>query len=299
MPSEDPARLRALPDGPIHTHVTDGRTIIVQKAGSELHLLFDSEESCEIQSRLDLARPLDLVSTYTRACLLGLLWVPRPRRVHVLGLGGGRMPMVLRHHLPETVIDCTEIDAAVVEIATTYFGVRPDEHLHILVEDGRGFLECPDDGDPYDLLIVDAFTGAGAGATRLATVEFWETCRRRLAREGVAVLSILPGDPLLERKVATIASVFPCAHLYAEDGTTVVFAHGGPTIARDELARRASHLQATHRFAFPLDALARSVWEVPSRYAAEGGSRVGGVLRDDPGGTMPHPGGANSQFGPG
>lgn len=259
--------LRRLPDGTLHLLARDDRRILVRKSDAEIQLLFDSDESCEIQSRLDLDRPLDLTSTYTRAAMLFLLWNDTPRRAHVIGLGGGRIPMVLGHHYPETLIDCTEIDPDVTSLAVRFFGFCPGAGLRVFHVDAREFLERRATDEPYDVIVVDAFSGLGFGPPRLATVEFLRTCRRQLGRDGILVLSILPGDPLLDRKVATVAAAFPHADLFQEEDAVVVFGHDGAAVGRDQLLRRAHELQARHDFAFPLPDVARSLWPVPARGA--------------------------------
>ena len=100
----DPRDLRSHPDGLVHVRETAGRRILVEKEGPELRLLFDSVDSCEIQSRLDLDRPLALVSTYTRVALLGFssgaYYAPAPcavdRRIKtcILQSGGAPYPAV-------------------------------------------------------------------------------------------------------------------------------------------------------------------------------------------------------------
>ena len=274
----DPARnppagideLRHLPDGTLYRLERGDRRILVCKSGAEIQLLFDSDESCEIQSRLDLDHPLDLKSPYTRAAMLFLLWKDVPRRAHVVGLGGGRIPMVLGHHYPEALIDCTEIEPDVTSLAVRFFGFRPGASLRVFHEDAREFMERRGEDELYDVIVVDAFSGLGFGPPRLATTEFFHTCRRQLASDGILVLSILPGDPLLDRKVATVAAAFQHADLYQEEDAVVVFGHDGAAAGRDQLIRRAHELQARHGFAFSLPAVARSLWPVPRLRAAGG-----------------------------
>jgi spermidine synthase len=256
-------QLRALPEGTLHLVDRSDRRILVQKIGTEIQLLFDSSESCEIQSRLDLDRPLDLKSTYTRVAMLGLLWNRPPQRVHVLGLGGGRIPMVLRHHFPETGIDCTEITPAVTDLAIRYFGLAIDERLRVFHEDGVRFLERRRSGDPYDLIVVDAFSGLGFGEERFTASEFLQVCRRSLVHGGVLVLNILPGDPGLERKIAAVGASFRNVYLVREADAVVVFGRDGEAVTLEELVRRARSLQRQHRFKFPLGAGARSLQRLP------------------------------------
>jgi len=269
------------PDETLYSSVRGARRILVRRAGSELQLLFDSEESCEIQSRLDPARPFDLLSPYTRAAMAALLWRPSPHRVYVVGLGGGRIPAVLGHHFPDARIDCTEVDPEVIAVAARFFGVVAGEQLRILLQDGREFLERREAAGPYDVIVVDAFTGRGSGVARLATLEFFAACRRQLAPGGVLVLSVLPGDPWGDRKLAAVGASFLRAFAYEEDGARVAFGYDGEAIGRDELIRRARRLQRDCRFAFSLSSVARRLWPLAAGIRLPGESTAAGTpLRD-------------------
>jgi len=46
-------------------------------------------------------------------------------RLLVLGLGGGALPMFLRHHFPGFAVDCCEIDPVVYGVACSHFGFAP------------------------------------------------------------------------------------------------------------------------------------------------------------------------------
>lgn len=254
--------LRGLPDGILFASQRGRRRILVRKEGAEVQLLFDSEESCEFQSRLNLDRPLDLLSAYTRAAMLFLLWRDAPRCVHVVGLGGGRIPAILAHHFPGAVIDCTETEPRVQEIAERFFGLSPGPRLRVFHQDGRSFLERRDEAPPYDAIIIDAFTGRGSGPPRLASASFFRACRRQLAAGGVLVLSILPGDPGTSRRIAAMTASFARVWLYQESDAVVALGYDGEDAGRDLLIRRARALQRRHRFAFPFVESARSLWPV-------------------------------------
>ena len=128
----------------LHHARGERQTLIVEREGTELRLKILSAASGEWQSRMDLGNPARLVAPYMQAMMLALLWRPEPLRVHVLGLGGGRIPVFLRRCYPRLQIDCTEIDREVYGLAVRCFGFRPDARLNITIGDGRDFLaSCP------------------------------------------------------------------------------------------------------------------------------------------------------------
>ena len=93
-----------------------------------------------VQSAVIPGRPLELQLAYTRTAMAALALRPDARRILVVGLGGGAIPMFLRLALPEAVIDVAERDAAVVRIAQDFMGLRLDGHLRVRVCDGRDFM---------------------------------------------------------------------------------------------------------------------------------------------------------------
>lgn len=145
-----------------------------------------------LQSVVWPGQPLKLELAYTRVSMVGLAFVPEPRRILVVGLGGGAMPMFLRTVVPEAHIDVVDIDPDVVTVAKDYFGFREDERLRAHVADGRGFVEAQ--RPPYDLIFLDAY-GPDSIPEHLATVEFLAAVRARLAPTGAVVGNVWEFPP--------------------------------------------------------------------------------------------------------
>ena len=93
--------------------------------------------------------PDHLELRYAPAMLAALALVEEPRRVLIVGLGGGTIPGFLRKHYPRTAIDVVDIDPDVVAVAKRFFGFREDSLMRAHVMDGRKFIEeCR---NPYDV----------------------------------------------------------------------------------------------------------------------------------------------------
>ena len=107
----------ALPDGVLFQKPESTNNILVYKSEGVVYLYFHADLDAEIQSRMILAEPLHLLSPYSQMVMLSLLWNQVPKRIYIIGFGGGRLPMVMHHTLPNTQIDCAEIDRDVVEVA--------------------------------------------------------------------------------------------------------------------------------------------------------------------------------------
>ncbi len=238
------------------------QTLIVERQAGELRLLILSDQSNEWQSRLDPADPIRLVAPYMQAMMLALLFRPEPARVHVLGLGGGRIPVFLRHLYPDLWIDCTEIDPQIPLLAARFFGFRPDARMRIVIGDGREVLASSPPGQ-YDIIFVDGFCGIGSAPLRLSSREFFGICRARLAPGGVIAVNVVPGGGLVPERLRTIEDAFPAGYLHQGDGTMAVFASEGPRVALEELMRRASALQERRPRGLSFPEMARSLGAIP------------------------------------
>src|SRR6476620_10511874 len=67
----------------------------------------------EIQSEMLASDPNFLVLSYTRTMVAFTLFNPAPRRIAIIGLGGGSIPKWCYHQLPVTHITVIEISAMV------------------------------------------------------------------------------------------------------------------------------------------------------------------------------------------
>lgn len=207
-----------------------------------------------IQSEIDLDRPLNLKSPYTQAMMLGLVWNSTPQRIYLAGLGGGIIPLILHHYFPEVVIDCAEIDPAVIKAATTFFGLKLDERLNVANQDGREYLARQNSHIKYDIIFSDVFLGTGYTPYRLSTQEFYELCQQRLSKEGVLVVNLFHNDAFFAEKLLTIQSVFEQVYIVfmAKIGNAVIIANNGKKLARKEIIAQAKLLQTKYQFEFPL-----------------------------------------------
>ena len=147
-------------------------------------------ESAARQSAIDLMVPDRIELAYLRSMLSALLFVPKPKRILLLGLGGGTLARFFSRHFLDAEIVVVELRQAVVDIARRYFLLEAAPSLSIHVMDANDFLRehvSGDGGRPFDLLIVDIFDGEGP------SVLLQETCflyrlRDVLSPEGVMAL---------------------------------------------------------------------------------------------------------------
>ena len=129
------------------------------------------------QSVVKVGDPDHLELAYARVMPVGLAVVEKPKRMLIVGLGGGTVPSFLHKHYPKTTIDVVDIDPVVVDVAKKFFAFREDDTLHAYVADGRRFIEkCK---NPYDIIFLDAFGSGHAGVPSGRAPGFDARGRRR------------------------------------------------------------------------------------------------------------------------
>ncbi|MEG4576636.1 fused MFS/spermidine synthase [Microcoleus sp. N3A4] len=250
------AWLQQQPDKVIFCKDSGVHYVAVTKERSQIKLSLVEKVNLHtdlLQSVFDLNNPLHLVSEYTQAMMLGLVWQSQPQRIYIAGFGGGRIPLVLHHYLPETVIECADVDPIAIEAAIECFGVKLDDRLTVAIQDGREYLEQQKPDNQYDIIMTDVFFGNGYFPHRLATKEFYQLCKKRLSSEGVVLVNLLQRDEFYAEKVKTFQSVFSqvCVCPW-KDINSVLIGSNSAILDEDEIVARAKYLQDGHLFSFSL-----------------------------------------------
>ena len=257
------AWLEKQPDGIIFCQDSGAQYVVVRKDKYKIKLALVEKLNLHtdlLQSVFYLNNPLHLVSEYTQAMLLGLVWQNLPQRIYIAGFGGGRIPLVLHHYFPETVIECADVDPIAIEAATQCFGVQLDDRLTVAIQDGREYLEQQNPDIQYDIIMTDVFFGNGYFPHRLATKEFYQLCDKRLSSEGVVLVNLLQRDEFYAEKIKTFQSVFSqvCVCPW-KDINSVLIGTNSAILEKDEIVARAKSLQDGYQFSFPLTDRAREV----------------------------------------
>ena len=201
-----------------------------------------------------------------------------PKRVLVVGLGGGSIPVFVHRHFPRTSIDVVEIDPAVLDVAKRFFGFSEDARMQVHVADGRGFIERAPHAY-YDVIVLDAF-GSAEVPMHLATVEFLEAVRRAVAPGGVVVSNLWSRlyNRHYESMLRTYQEVFADLRVLEarQSVNHVLLASPRPiTTNESQMVARARLLSRANGFGFDLaELIADSLLATPSLPSATA------VLRD-------------------
>lgn len=140
-----------------------------------------------MQSEMSLKAPHDLAIRYTQKMMAFLLFQPRPKRIVLIGLGGGSLIKFCYQRMPGTQLTAVELDPNVIAFRDTFLMPPDDGRLQVLEADGAEFLQTTEKG--IDALLVDAFDKTGF-APSLANREFFDNAYAKLSGNGVLVINL-------------------------------------------------------------------------------------------------------------
>ena len=266
------ASMLAKPDGRIAHVQSSYNDIYVNKRRSDLTMSFQLKGWNYTESVSNLRDPDDLVLRYAQTMTIATAFPAEPKKILMLGLGGGSLSTYLGRFMPDAAIDTVEIDRRVIDVAKTYFGIRETERVRYFDADGRVFLNR--NRQLYDLILLDAYRG-GFVPFHLLTKEFYALVKQRLTPGGAVASNVHDGTKLYHSTVKTLGEVFSDIDLFPSGQGEVIALGMNAPIDKETLAQRAATLQERYKFRFPLpDQLARRM-ENPRAQA------VGGELLTD------------------
>lgn len=174
------------------------------------------------QSSMDLKNPALLVHDYAKAMMLVMAWT-EPRRVTVLGVGGGGMIRAIAHLSPTTQIDAVELRPEVARIARDWFGLPEADTFNLQTVDAGHFLQQAPDGSS-DVILADLYHAHGMSPVQ-TTPDFLDHCHRVLTDHGWLAINLYGSpsevDPVVRRMQELFAEVFICP---VQGGNDIYFA---------------------------------------------------------------------------
>ena len=254
-------------DGRLAHIETPYNDVFITKRQHQLVMSFQLKGWDYTESVSNLLDPDDLPLRYAQVMTIAAIYPEAPRKILMLGLGGGSISTYLGRFMPETAITTVEIDPGVITAAKTYFGLRENDRMRYLAGDGRVFLNR--NSELYDLILLDAYRG-GYVPFHLLTREFYSLAKQRLAPGGAAAFNVHDGSKLYASTVKTLGEVFTSLDLYPTGRGEVIAIGSGAPVDVQTLQRRAAALQKEHGFRFALPDILQSRLEKPQSQAANG-----------------------------
>lgn len=190
--------------------------IRVVDSGGQRTLCFDDAW----ETTMSIQNPLAGHFEYTEYFHLPWLWNTQIANVLMIGLGGASAQRSFEQYYTNVTVETVEIDPVVAQVAKTYFHYQESPRQQLHVEDGRVFLRRST--ARHDVIILDAYVQGRYGSSlpqHLATREFFELTRDRLATNGVLAYNVI-GNIVGERAnligsiYRTLGTVFPQVYLF-------------------------------------------------------------------------------------
>jgi spermidine synthase len=200
----------------------------------------------DIQSEMRLSRPDALVLAYTRAMMCFALFVPRPRHILMVGLGGGSMARFCHRHFPRARITVLELRADVIALREQFLVPPDDARFRVVHADAAEWMAHGAGAGhaPVDVIVVDGFDEAGLPPA-LSSHAFYHDCRRWLAPGGVLAANVFTYDARHDAVLDALGQAFggrTCWLEKAAGNNRIVFAVAGGA-ADGGTADRAARLQ--------------------------------------------------------
>lgn len=238
---------------------TDQLTVSEDSNSRWLHIADES-----ILSAIALEQPELLVLPATQMIMMALLFLAEPKKVLLLGLGGGDSLRFFRHHFPATQVTAVEVDAQMIQIAEQWFALpAPGNGFTLVIDDARHFMAHS--GNNVDMILLDILVDS-CMPEGLRDLEFFAACERNLSSPGVLAMNMVATNAdLLKEMFCNLQKVFqaPVVALPVADHQNVIlFVLRGSTLPFKHtcLSERAAWLQT--RYLLPavaaLDSLCRT-----------------------------------------
>lgn len=228
-----------------------GRLYVVE-VGRKRYLAYGPGARFVFQSGIDLDRPHELLASYTRVMMLGMVYAPTPERVVQIGVGAGNMAGYAIRTFPMSTVHAIDIDPEALDLGARHFGLAPHPRLRVHVEDGRRWLESTP--GRFDVVMLDAYDNKGIPAA-LREAGFFTLVASRLAVGGVVVQNVFTEQVDAPRLIAAMRTAFAQVDVYRAERNRVLIGYAGPPRLPADLRARARELDARLRPAHSLDSL--------------------------------------------
>lgn len=143
------------------------------------------------QSRMLTLWPDLLQVGYTRTMMAALWLHPQPRRIGIVGLGGGSQAKFCHRYLADARIEAFESHPGVLALRDAFRIPADGERFTAVLGDAARLLRQR--RGQYDVLLVDAYDEEGIPPA-LSSQSFYDDCRRALDRGGAMAVNLYATD---------------------------------------------------------------------------------------------------------
>lgn len=158
-----------------------------------------------VQSEMCLGDPYALSFRYTRKMMAFLLFLPQPRQIVIVGLGGGSLTKFCHRQLPRARVTTVEIDREVIAFGELFDLPQQSARLRLLHADARDYFA--QSAVVADVVLLDGCDRDGT-APELCSETFYRNVRARLRPHGMAVVNLTGLRSRVREHLQLLAEVF-------------------------------------------------------------------------------------------
>lgn len=204
--------------------------------------------------------PSGLNLEYTRLMMGFLMFNPEPRRIAMVGLGGGSLAKFCYRYLPSASIDVFEINPHVIALRDAFQVPQDDHRFAVLQGDGAALIRQY--RNAYDAVLVDGYDINGL-PPQLTSDAFYDACFNALAPGGMMVCNFHVSHPQYRSFLGRIKRRFAGSVIEVNDTScahSIVFACSADTLCRRTgLPKRRPEAMSTEMWM----RLAPTFWPMP------------------------------------
>lgn len=173
----------------IHKSNDDYGEVLIKEEGMIRTLYFgnDNKQSCVF-----MPDPSVLILQYAQAMTASLLFNPEPKRILMVGLGGGSLVQFFMKACPNARVDVLELRESVIRLSHEYFQVpATQKKLNIIETDAKEYIlsQAIKKSQEYDLILIDAFDAWGPAQLNNED-NFILSCQTLLKLDGVICFNL-------------------------------------------------------------------------------------------------------------
>jgi spermidine synthase len=206
-----------------------------------------------VQSAMSWQNPYALSLAYTRRMMAFLLFNSAPRRILLLGLGGGSLAKFCHCRLPSAAVTAVEVNPDVIALREAFCIPADNDRFRVIRADGASYVAGL--RRYKDVILADACDRSGI-APQFDAFEFYRNARRRLSANGVLVVNLCGDKYRRAAHVLKLRDAFgdECMTLQVgSEGNVIVFAfkERRPEIDWERFAAMAADLKRRFGLDFP------------------------------------------------
>ncbi|WP_444995875.1 spermidine synthase [Aliikangiella sp. IMCC44359] len=211
----------------IHKERSIYRNVVIVEEDSNRCMRFETRRKrITNQACINLKDSKKLIFEYTQGIMAGYAVNRTPKKILIIGLGGGVLSNVMHQLSPQSEITNVDIDPIVVKLAKKYFAYQENHQIKTEIKDGRVFVKrALLKKEKYDWIILDAFNGDYI-PEHLMTKEFLMEVKGLLADNGLLSANTFSNSLLFDYESVTYQKVFGQLQVFRSPtkGNRVIFA---------------------------------------------------------------------------